>query len=499
MSPGGAVAGGSPRTVTAGLDALARGGNAVDAAVAAKLMACVAEPLLTGLGGAGLGLVRMGGQTEVLDCFADVPGQGLPAGPPPPMQAIEIDFGPDTQIFHIGAASVAVPGLAVGLWTLHARYGRLPFASLVAPAIEAARSGVQVSDLISRAIALLQPILENDRVASALFLPNGRALQAPDVLRQPALANTLTRFAAEGPAYFQRGAGAQALLRRVGTGSRLTARDLADYRPQWRPCLVGAHGGGQLHVAGAPSQSGAHVLRTLAHLAAAGPLPADPFAPETLRRVAEAQRATDGQRAQLQADLFTPGFLEGWLAQGTGTGFTTHVSAVDGEGNAVGLTSSLGESAGLLCPDTGLLANNFLGEADVNPPAHPRPPGARLMTMMGPCIAHAGERVLVMGSGGSSRIRSALLHGVLYALEYGLPPEAVVTAPRAHLEDGLLRYESSGRTGDARPALGAFAGAIEFPSPGLYFGGLHIAGVGPAGFFGAGDPRRAGAFGLVTG
>ncbi|MCA9546184.1 MAG: gamma-glutamyltransferase, partial [Myxococcales bacterium] len=474
-------------------------GNAVDAAVAAKLMACVCEPMLTGLLGAGLATVRIGGRTEVLDCFADVPGRGAPPGLAPPMRTIEIDFGPDTQAFHVGPASVAVPGLAVGLWALHARFGKVPFLELAQPAIAAARKGVQASAFLTQAIALLEPIIACDRAAAALYLPGDQPLAPPHLLVQRALGDTLEAFSREGPRFFQRGDGAQALLARLDGQSRLGARDLAEYTPEWRKPLSGPVPGGRLFVPGAPSQAGAYVLRALAHLTRDGALPAEPFSGEALRRVAAALRATEAEKAELQAGLFEDGFLAGWLARGAGAGFTTHVSAVDAQGDAVGITSSLGETAGLLCPQTGLMLNNFLGEEDVNPRALARPAGARLLTMMAPSLAAWDGRVLVLGTGGSSRIRSALLHGAVYSLAYGLPPHAMVRAPRAHYEDGVLRYETWDRPADHAAALAGFPRRIPFEQPGLFFGGLHVAGVGPDGFFGAGDPRRSGAFGTLQG
>lgn len=141
----GAVAAGSPLTVQAGVHTLRTGGNAVDAAVAASLMACVVEPLLTGLGGAGMAMVRMDDRVDSWDLFADVPGINTPDGAPPPMHTVEIDFGPTTQAFHVGPPSVAVPGMPAGLHAMHAAHGRLPFADLVAPAAKVAREGYPVS------------------------------------------------------------------------------------------------------------------------------------------------------------------------------------------------------------------------------------------------------------------------------------------------------------------------------------------------------------------
>ena len=203
MSARGAVAGGSPLTVQAGLEALERGGNAVDAAVAAQLMACVAEPLLTGMAGAGLAMVRMGGTVEAVDLFSTVPS--LPSHSAPKPEAIEIDFGPTTQAFHVGPASVAAPGVPAGLWALHSRHGTLPMPVLAESAARAAVDGVPVTAGFERVLSLLWPIQLRDEWCTERFgQPEGpgrqrRPLREGDTFRNPEIATTLRRYAAEGP------------------------------------------------------------------------------------------------------------------------------------------------------------------------------------------------------------------------------------------------------------------------------------------------------------
>ena len=137
----GVCAGGHPLTVEAGRLAFEAGGNAVDAAVAAQLMATVAEPLLTGLGGGGLALLRHEGHTRVLDFFSDRPGLG-PARPFAPLEHTEVNFGVDVQRFSCGVASVAVPGMIQGLWTLHQAGGKLPLPKLARWAADQAERGL---------------------------------------------------------------------------------------------------------------------------------------------------------------------------------------------------------------------------------------------------------------------------------------------------------------------------------------------------------------------
>ena len=493
---GGVVAGGNPLTVQAGLDILRIGGTAVDAAIAAQLMACVCEPLLTGLTGGGLAVVRTGGTTRICDFFSDVPGRG---GQPQAsaMQVIDVDFGPDVQRFWIGAASVAVPALAEGIWALHSEHATLPLSALAAPAVAAARAGVPATVGLCRSIDLLTPIMRCDPLLTALFLRDDAPIAPGTIFVQPALADTLEQLGRDGPEFLRAGEGAADILAACA-GGHLTAADLAEYRAAWRKPLSVTHRDATVWVPGPPSQAGLQVIASLAGLDA--DVPEDPYGSASLDRITRAMAANEALKgADFQALLFAEGFTSDWLAR-CAAGNTTHVSVVDGAGDAVGITSSLGETAGIVAPRTGLILNNFLGEEDVNPPHAPRPVGARLLTMCCPTLLERENGTptpdtWVMGSGGSSRIRSALLHGIVYTIDHDLPLDAVVSAPRAHLEDGTLRYETIGRGADLQVE---HLDAIAFETAGIFFGGLHIAGSAQGEFVGAGDARRSGEAGIVT-
>jgi len=517
----GAIAAGSSLTVEAGLTALRAGGNAVDAAIAAVLMACVAEPLLCGLGGGGLAMVRMNGRTQVCDMFADMPGRDAPHAPPHPMRTIELDFGPTTQEFHVGRASVAVPGLPAGLWALHAAHARLPLEELAAPAASAARTGVPVNAGFERVGRLLWPIQQLDPEAASLFGRQGRPLVQGDTFRSPQLGETLLRYAAEGPSLLSTGDVGRALVEALEGNSNLTVADLAAYRPRFREAIRYHYHDARVWVPGLPSVAGLLLLHTLRILEDRGPMPA-PLSAAQVRFITHAMERTERVRGgRFLADLLEPGFARGFLAAlaphetadshtqparagrpdpmapiGPSTGHTTHISVVDGDGNAVGITQSLGETAGVMVPGTGVRLNNFLGEADVNPPGTFIAPGSRLMTMCCPVVAALGDRVFAMGSGGSSRIRSAVLHGIVYLTDHGMPPERAVSAARAHYEWETLHVEADGRPPGTMEAVAAsYPGMKRFDGPNMFFGGLHMASAGGTGFEGGGDARRSGAFG----
>jgi gamma-glutamyltranspeptidase/glutathione hydrolase len=499
VSARGAVACGSQLSADAGRAALEAGGNAVDAAVAAHLMSAAVEPGLTGLGGGGLALVRMGGQVLMCDMFGTMPGLGeTRARSNLEMERVVIDFGNATQVFHVGPASVTVPGVAMGLWELHRRWGRVPLPELAAPAAAAARQGVQVDAMAARSLNLLWPIFQRFEDLSALYGRVGGPRAAGDTLSCPALGDTLERLALEGPGFLYRGDGARAMLALLGGHSWLSMADLEAYRVRFTRAEAVDFRGGRVWLPGRPSVGGLLVRAMLSLLGEGPPLPGDGGLAEVERLLA-VQGQLDRQRGPgFKGGFFEDGF-DGRFLAACRAGFTTHLSVVDGEGNAVAITSSLGETAGLIVPETGVVLNNFLGEEDVNPHDVSRPIGERLFTMCCPTLVERPGRVDALGSGGSSRIPTVLLHGLLYRLERGLAPEAAVAAPRVHLEGHTFaRLEEHGRPPGVTEALRVQGWTVDPMAPdNLYFGGLHLACSGPEGCSGAGDPRRHGAVALA--
>ena len=507
----GAVAAGNPDTAAAGVAVLRAGGNAVDAAIASLLMAAVSEPMLTGPGGAGIAIVRFGDDVTVCDMFSDMPGLGRRAGGVLKMDAVELDFGPTQQRFEVGPGSVATPGIPSGITALHQRFGKLPMSDLIAPAVEAAEHGVIIQPGLARILAALWPICQRSARLAALIGPMGRMPVAGDVHHNLALAQTLRQFAREGDALFRTGTVARAMLATLGDQSLLSHDDLFSYEARFRRPLRYRYRNTTVWVPGVPSVAGLLVLQALRELEDCGPMPPELGADQIRLMVAAMGRAERSRGHQFNRSVFLPGFVEGFLAAlcpdeedeewlhtplpDPSTGHTTHISTIDADGNAVGITTSLGESCGLLAGDTGIILNNFLGELDVNPPDLLRNPGQRLMTMCCPTLLEMDGQVYVMGSGGSSRIRSAVLHGLVYLADHRMSPEDVVAAPRAHVEGNLVSIEVIGRPAGTREQIGDVLSDVQwFEGSNMFFGGLNIAGRNRESFVGAGDARRSGCF-----
>ncbi|MFZ0544122.1 MAG: gamma-glutamyltransferase, partial [Candidatus Promineifilaceae bacterium] len=174
---------------------------------------------------------------------------------------------------------------------------------------------------------------------------------------------------------------------------------------------------------------------------------------------------------------------------------TSHLSVIDGDGLAVSLTTTAGESAGYMVPGTGYIPNNILGEADLHPNGfHSSPAGERIATMMTPTIVLKDGRIrLVVGSGGSIRIRSAILQVLTNLLDYHMTLENAVSSSRIHLEEGILQCEA-GYDPDAVDRLESLGYKVNrWDKKSIYFGGAHSVSWSEDGrLVAAGDGRRGG-------
>ena len=216
----GAIAAGHPLTADAGARVLAEGGNAVDACIAAAFASWVTESPLTGPGGGGFMLVHRGHDrgARLLDFFVDVPGRGLEPHERRAMDDIDVSFGDSTQVFHIGPPSCTVPGAPAGLEEAHRAFGTLPWRELLAPAIELARNGVELTRPQAYLHAILDLIMRHTEEGLALYSKDGERLVAGDRLVMTDLAGTLELLAERGAKEFYSGDLARALVEHVQIG-----------------------------------------------------------------------------------------------------------------------------------------------------------------------------------------------------------------------------------------------------------------------------------------
>jgi len=505
----GVVAAGHPATARAAAEVLAEGGNAFDAALAALAAACVAEPVLASLGGGGFLLARpAGGEAVLYDFFVAAPRRPKPPGDID-FRAVHADFGPARQEFHIGLGSVATPGVVAGMFAVHDDLGRLPMARIVAPAVVFARDGLPVDPVQADILQIVTAIFTASPESLALYgSRRGPGLvRAGERLSLPELAATLAALAAAGPDLFYRGEiGARLVTENRMHGGHLEAEDLAEYRVVRRAPLGRRYRGHRILTNPPPSLGGILIAFALALIEAAGG-DAEPLALARVIAATEQARIEAGlgvrPAEEAAAAMLDPALLALYAERLAGRAEaprgTTHISVIDGAGNAASLSLSNGEGSAVIVPGTGVMLNNMLGEDDVNPAGfHRWPPGERLASMMAPSLIEAADgRLIALGSGGSKRIRSAILQVVVNLLDKGMAPAEAVAASRLHVEGGHLDLEPGFPPADRAALIAAFPDHRLWPRPSMYFGGVQVAAVGTGGPAGGGDSRRGGVVEIV--
>ena len=490
------VASGHPQVTAAAGDILRAGGNAFDAAVAAGFAAAVAEPALTSLGGGGFLLARTArGQATLFDFFVDTPGQGLHASElEPHFLPVTVRFPACEQIFNVGLGSVATPGTLRGYLHVHRRLGRLPLREVLAPAIHLARAGVTINHRQAYFLDLLTPIMTLTAAGRTLFAPAGRYLGEGDVHRNPDLAAFLETLLVDGEREFYEGELARCIAADMHAGGGLlTAADLAACRVIEREPLPVHYRGYRLLTNPLPSFGGSLLALALRLLEAREVAPLGFGSPAHLALLIAVMQEVDRRRAEgylSPTGLSRAGLAESQERVRVASGGTTHVSVCDAEGNAASMTTSNGEGSGYFAPDTGIMLNNMMGEDDLHPDGfHVSPPGLRVASMMAPSLLLDRDSVrLALGSGGSKRIRTALLQVISHTVDFGLHPREAVEAPRLHWDGQRVQVEP----GFPEAALAALADrwpVNRWAIQDVYFGGVHAAAPGGEG---AGDPRRGG-------
>ena len=447
------IAAGHPATAEAGIEVLAAGGNAADAAVAASLASCVAETVMTGLLGGGHAIYfdAASGRARNLDFFVSVPS-GAGAG----MLELAVPFGAELVHYAIGAASCAVPGVPAGLEALSRAHGTLPWRELCEPALRLAREGVEMTPAHVSCLEMLAAVFTMPE-AARIYAPGGALLTIGDRLEQPGLVRALELLADEGAATVYTGTIAQELLRLCSErGGRITTGDLGSYEARWTDPLEVAYAGTRF--LSRPSLNAiAPVLLALPRLRGL----------DLRDRVIALVAALDGER-----DL---------------RGDTTNLVTADAAGNVCVVTTSLGLGSGDFVLGLDLHLNSMLGEAELL--AAGTEAGGRMPSMMSPSLALGGDGLeLAIGAAGGSRLRTALAGVTAAILDEGVEPQRAVDRPRLHPVGRLLHCEP-GLPDDVLAELQRLGREVrEWPARHHYFGGVSaIARRGAAA-----DPRRSG-------
>lgn len=466
-----------PLASQAGLEMLRKGGNAVDAAVATTFAISVVEPLSAGIGGGGFLLLHQAGTKEM---------KALDFRERAPLKATRNMYldaqgkvRPNASID--GYLSVAVPGTVAGLEQVHRQYGKLPWATLVAPAIGYAQDGFIVSELFVTASKIRKAAILSNPGARQVFTHNGVMYQQGDRLIQKDLAQTL-QAVAKNPQSFYTGNIARAIASDMAKNRGLiTLQDLKSYKPIWRTPICGNFRSARICSMPPPSSGGVHLLQILNIIGDTDLKSLGWHHPDALHLMVEAMKIAYADRSEHLGD---PDFVKVPVEQLTSRAYaakrrqeirmdkarpstqvkpvaketlqrytkanespdTSHLTVVDAQRNAVSLTFTInyGFGSGVVTPGTGILLNDEMDDFAAAPgvpnvyglvgeDANAIAPRKTPLSSMTPTIVTQNNNLrMAVGAPGGSTIITTVLQVILNVLEYNMDAGSAVSAPRIH-------------------------------------------------------------------
>ncbi|MCE7028888.1 gamma-glutamyltransferase [Jiella avicenniae] len=495
---GGMVVTNHPLGTAAGFEILAAGGTAVDAAVGALFALCVAEPMMVGIAGGGIMHLREpDGRHHVVDALAHAPAAAHPEIYTPVSDTPPDHMETKDRRSALGPSAVAAPGNLAGWCDAHRRFGRLPLADVVAPAIRIAERGFAITHYLAGAIGEHAADLSRDQPIAALLMPGGAPLSPGERLVQGDFAETLKLVAKEGAAALHGGELGAALAERIATGGEdagwLTLDDLRNYRPREREAITGSYRGHQIVGPPPPASSGVHIAEMLnliePHDVAGmgfGTLESLHLIAEAIRIGFEDRRAASGDPdfvdidvekliskdyARLcQARLRRQGGPATTPAAGRESADTTHVTVADRDGFVVSATHTINGLFGakFVVPGTGIIPNNYMMNFDPHPgKALSVMPGKRVPTSMAPMmILKEGRLRWALGLPGGLRIFPSAFQAIVNLIDHRMDLQSAIEAPRIWTEGQELEIEPA-----LRPLEAALAGRGHVIKPMPHVGG----------------------------
>ena len=524
-----AIASAHPAATAAGFEVLAQGGNAFDAAVAVSAALSVIEPHSSGIGGGGFFLLhRAADQTDV---FVDA-RETAPFGATRDMY-LDGDGEPIRRASLSGPLAAGIPGLPAALEHVAGKYGRLPLAQSLAPAIRLAREGVPVTESTRRLLNAFPRMGTPSEGFSAIFLPAGEAPPVGAVIRRTDLADTIEVLSTQGAAGFYTGPRAELLVKGVReAGGIWSMEDLAAYRVVERQPVRFRYGRMEVTTAPPPSAGGvalAQVFNMLGHRGYA-----DLGEPARTHLLVEAIRRAYRDRAEYLGDpdfvaipverLIHPWYADGLLAsvrmdratpsetlpgpvsqRQLGTD-TSHFSVLDKDGNRAAVTQTINTlfGSGFVPPGTGVILNNEMDDFSVksgtpnafglvHSHANGIEPGKRMLSSMTPTFLESEQGLAILGTPGGSRIVTMVLLGAL-AWNDGADAEGIVSLPRVHHQyiPDSVSFESGAMDPELQAALAALGHELRESS--RPWGNMHAITLDYAddSLTAASDPRRNG-------
>ena len=529
------VAAADPYAVEAGLEMLRAGGTAIDAAIAVEVTLGLVEPDSSGIGGGGF-LVHYTGSSEKVDAYDG--REWAPAGATPDM--FMVDGKPlDFPLAQASGRSIGTPALIPMLKLVHEQHGKLPWPKLFEPAIKLAEEGFIVGPRVSQSLAANKAMFEQDPEARSIYLDaSGNPWPLGHKLKNPAYAKTLRAIAADGPKALTHGAIADAIVsaaQRQPRASTLTVFDLQAYQPRRLDPLCGAYRVYQVCTMPSPSSANA-MLSIISLYERARAQPDGPDNPQDWAAFVWASRLSYVDRDHYMADdrfieaptkeLIAPAYLDAraklidlskgplvipvgtpkgdalrnkWGSEAMQEHGTTHLSVVDGYGNAVSLTATIESEYGShrMAPGYGFWLNNQLTDFSLVPTIDGKPvanavaPRKAPRSSMSPSIItdRDGELVLVAGSMGGSTIIASVSRTIIGVLDWKQTPQEAVGTSAVFARTPDIMVEKSRMTPAMSDALRKLGWKIVEEDLGS---GTHVIQVTPNGLVGGADPREEG-------
>jgi gamma-glutamyltranspeptidase / glutathione hydrolase len=525
----------------AGVEVLASGGNAADAAVTIAFVLAVVYPEAGNLGGGGFAVVRSAGAEHAALDFRETAPAHADRDMYRQRSALPVSEGATKAAKTVPASSkeghlsAGVPGSVAGLWALHERFGSKPWPELLAPAIELAERGFVVDERLARSIGDARPKLEKFAGSRALLLPGGVPPRPGDLFRNPDLARALGAIAERGRAGFYAGDTARRIVAEMALGGGiLTLDDLAHYRPRWRAPIEFEYRGHTI-VSMPPPSSGGVALALIANILKGDALGAGGFhSPEHLHLLAEAMRRAFADRNALLGD---PDFIDVPLAPLLSPEYgaerrrsvtaratpsseiapglprregdhTTHLAVVDAEGAAVSLTTTINDfyGSGVVVGGAGFLLNDEMDDFTTDPgvpnlyglvqgESNAIAPHKRMLSSMAPTLVldESGAVRAVAGARGGPRIITATWQVISNVLDFGMNALEAVNAPRLHeqWQPDEIALEQGGFNPEQSAALEQRGHQLHFV-PDLASSPVILRDLASGEWTGAPDPRRGG-------
>jgi len=450
----GVVSAGDEKSAQAGIDILKEGGNAYDAAVAVMLAAPMCEPLFTSLGGGGFLLgVEKDAAPVLYDFFVDVPNKCIKE---PEFFPIYVDFKTSIQEFHIGAGSIAIPGMVKGIYQIYEEKCTLPLSKLIEPAVRYAKQGVHLTKMQAGFLKLTEPIFTSTKSSTEVYTKNGKLIDETHLFKNPDYADFLENFAKEGSKLFYEGEVASRIEQISKDNDGLIyKKDLKNYKIEKRKPIKFSYKNYEMYTNPPPSCGGILIAFTMKLLEKMDIKEYRSF--EQVKQIIEIFNITSDFRSEhideflheiglediLKNERLLKNFSVSQHSRLNLWGNTTHLSIIDENGTAVSITTTNGEGSGHVIKGSGIMLNNMLGEEDLNPHGFfTWPSDIRLPSMMAPtAVLKENKAHLILGSAGSNRIRSAIVQTMINYLEYGMDIQTSINTARTHYEKGIVCIE----------------------------------------------------------